>query len=203
MSSHRPRPDSEKKNDNSMLLALVLFLGAGGLIFFSMMPEEKAKNSPTIVHSKKYEDSVNKHLMLTNEKIQLQKQRMMVENNALAPEYQRTRPGQAYENSNVGVDLTPENRSYEVAKALGREERPESQPRTPHEIIQSEVFNQQQEQEYSRAYKEEYAKQFIANAARNGWAVKLSDDFKVLSVTPIRAPTNQMQLFNSDGRSGQ
>lgn len=39
--------------------------------------------------------------------------------------------------------------------------------------------------------KKNYAKEFIANARKNGYHITLSEDMQVTSVTPIRKPTNQ------------
>ena len=199
----KPTHQPEEKRDNSMLLAILLLLGAGGLIVFSLMPDSKSSQSSTVIYSKKYEDKVNRYLMLTNQKMELQKQRMMVENNALAPDYEDTKGSRPYQNSNSGVDLSGDSHASDVARELGRDDREANIPQTPHEMIQTEIFNARQQQEYSQAYKQEYARQFVENAANHGWDVKLSDDFKVLSVKPIRKPTNQMQLFNSGGGSSQ
>ncbi len=39
--------------------------------------------------------------------------------------------------------------------------------------------------------KKEYAREFIANARKNGYHITLSEDLQVTSVQPIRKPTNQ------------
>jgi hypothetical protein len=204
MSSKRPDDPSEEKFDSKMmLLGLLLLLGAGGLLWLSLTPDTKTAPNATTLYSKKYEEKVNRYLMLTNEKMELQKQRMMVENHALAPDYEDTRGGQPYQNSSSGVDLSGDGHAEDVARELGREGHEASTPQTPHEMIQTEIFNARQAQEYSQAYKKEYARQFIENAAKNGWDVRLSDDFRVLSVKPMRKPSNQMQLFNTGGGSSQ
>ena len=194
---------AEKNNNNkSMLLALLFFVGAGALLLLSLSAEETAKKSSQL-HTQQYEDRVNSHLMLTNQKMELQRQRAIVDNNSYAPDYYDTKAGQAYHNNANGVDLSTEAHAADVAKELGRGEREARAPETPHELIQSEIFNDQQYSEYTQAYKEEYARKFIENAARSGWRVKLSDDFKVISVTPIRTPSGQMQIFGGGGSSGR
>lgn len=193
----------KEEKDYSLVLAILLLVGAGGLFLFSMTPDSDSASSSAVIYTKKYEDNVNRHLMLTNQKMELQRQRMIVENNALAPDYHETKPEAAYHHSDAGVDLSGESHAYDVAKELGREERQDAAPLTPNEMIQKEIFNAQQHQEYSQAYKAEYARQFVANAAKHGWQVKLSDDYKVISVRPIRKPSTQMQLFNSAGGSAQ
>lgn len=61
--------------------------------------------------------------------------------------------------------------------------------------FQSQV--QQKEDERSR---EEYAKEFIENARKNGYHITLSEDLQVTSVRPIRKPTSQqndLDVFES------
>lgn len=199
---------SEPKNTKSMLLALLFFIGAGALLLMSISAEDNDKKASK-VNSQAYEERVNNHLMMTNQKMELQRERAMVENNKYAPDFRDTKAGNAYSNGNLGVDLSVEGHATEVANELGRGERESRAPQNPHELIQSEIFNQQQYQEYTQAYKEDYAKKFVENAARNGWRLKLNDDFKVISVTPLRNPSSgpsfnsQMQLFDSGGGSAQ
>ncbi len=193
-------PKKMKKRDNSMLLALLLLGGAAALLLFSLLPDRNSGSE--VVYSKNFEDKVNRHLMFTQEKMELQRQRMIIENRALAPDYDSTKPEKLYQASANNIDTPSETHADDVAKELGRVETETKTP-TPHELIQTELFNQQQSKEYTAAYKEEYARQFIANAARSGWDVKLGDDFRVLSVTPIRNPSNQMNLFHSNGKSAQ
>ncbi|KHD88601.1 MAG: hypothetical protein OM95_08125 [Bdellovibrio sp. ArHS] len=182
-----------------MLLALLLFLGAAGLIFAYLGepdPKPKGEGVSAKLKSEKYEKSVNKHLMLTNERMELERQRMAVENaRLLNTDFNRTEPQPAYRN-NETLDLSMDNRAAELANELGRGEKKE-QALSPDEIVQKELFNQQQMHEYSQAYKEEYARQFIENARRGGYRVILSEDLsRVISVQPLkRGNSNSMELF--------
>ncbi|XGC81038.1 hypothetical protein ACES2L_00905 [Bdellovibrio bacteriovorus] len=189
---------AQEKKETPMLLALLLFIGAAGLIFAYLGSEDSkpVRAVDTTVKSEKYEKAVNKHLMFTNEKMELERQRMAVENaKLLNSDFNSTTPKQAYTNDSK-LDLTVENRAAEVANELGRGLK-EEQAMTPDEIVQRELFNQQQNQEYSRAYKEEYARQFIENARRGGYKVILSDDLsRVISVQPLRS-RQSMELFGN------
>ncbi|UOF00226.1 hypothetical protein [Bdellovibrio reynosensis] len=190
---------AQEKKETPMLLALLLFIGAAGLIFAYLGSEDSkpAKVIETTVKSEKYEKAVNKHLMFTNEKMELERQRMQVENaKLLNSDFNATTPKQAYTND-AKLDLTVENRAAEIANELGRGGQKEEQAMTPDEVVQKELFNQQQSHEYSRAYKEEYARQFIENARRGGYKVILSDDLsRVISVQPLRS-RQSMELFGS------
>ena len=70
----------------------------------------------------------------------------------------------------------------------------EALERSPAEQIQSEINLKQQHRQNEELDKEEYARQFIENARKNGFHVVLSSDYKVLSVTPIRKPTQTEEL---------
>lgn len=198
----------KSQKERSMVLALLLFVGAAGLIFAYLgsedsKPAKVAGPSPT-AKSEKFEKAVNRHLMFTNERIELERQRMEVENaRLLNNDFNSTKPQRAYSNDSR-LDLSNDNRAAEIAEELGRGERNEDIV-TPHDIVQKELFNAQQQQAYSQAYKEEYARQFVENARRGGYKVILSEDLsRVISVTPLRNPSqNSMDLFGSSSGNVQ
>jgi hypothetical protein len=198
----------ESKKERSLLLALLLFVGAGLLLFMSLeSPKQKTSEASARERIKgpEWEKKVNHHLFSTNEDIDFQRQKMQIENRRLAPEIYNTRKQNAYKDSNQGVDLSTDSRGYEIANELGRGSRENGAPQTPHEVVQGEIFNEQQRDEYTDAYKKEYARQFVENARRGGYDVKLSDDFKVLSVRPLRRPsqTTVDPLYNTIDSSNQ
>ena len=186
------RQDKEK----SMLLALLLFLGAGGLIFAYLGSDGKKKNAgvSATLKTEKFEKSVNRHLMLTNERMELEKQRMAVENaDALNKGFAGTRSQKAYYNENR-LDLSVDTRAQEMANELGRGQRQED-IESPHDIVQRELFNEEQAKQASQAYREEYARQFIENARRGGYKVQLSEDLsRVISVQPLRDNSSDFQI---------
>lgn len=170
---------------------------------FSYMGIEDSNMSASeispVLKSEKYEKSVNKHLMLTNENMKFEHQRARLENaRLLNNEFHRTPVQSPYVNDN-SLDLSSDNRAAELANELGRGVRSE-EAISPHDIVQKELFNEQQAQEYSQAYKEEYARQFIENARRGGYNVILSDDLsRVKSAVPIRSPSQNRSLEITPG----
>lgn len=193
--------NDKSQREKSMLLALGLFLAAGGLIFAYLGGEDKKKPGPAaITKTKKFEQQVNRHLMLTNERMELEKQRMALENaKILNNPMSATRPQKAYSNDER-LDLSTDNRAAEVAKELGRGPKQEELA-SPHDIVQKELFNEEQAQQASQAYRQEYARQFIENARRGGYEVRLSEDLsRVISVKPIsRNPSADFQVFEGSG----
>lgn len=193
---------SDNKKDNPLFLVLLLFIGAGALFFMYMKsPAELPKSKDPRVSSEKFEKSVNKNLMLTNENIEMAQKRMQIENSEYAKEFSSTAAQKAFAAENKGLDLSADTGAAEVANDLGRGEKRSDTAIDPHEIVQGEMLYNQQSAEYNKAYKEEYARQFVENARRGGYKVILSDDYKVLSVTPIRKPTQIMNLFEGDAAS--
>ena len=196
--------ERKSQKERSMLLALLLFIGAAGLLFFYLdsgeMHSSSTAPSVPLTKTEKYEQSVNKHLMLTNEKIQQQQQRSRLE--YANSEFGSASAKKAYQNEDR-LDLSQDTRAAEIANELGRGDRREEYS-SPHDVVQKEIFENQQKDEYSQAYREEYARQFIENARRGGYKVMLSDDLtRVISVTPIRRPSqNHMQIQGGGSGAG-
>lgn len=72
---------------------------------------------------------------------------------------------------------------------------------TPSEVIQSGIHQKELEKQQEELSKKEYARQFIENARKSGFHLVLSDDNKVISVTPIRKPSQNdesTELFPAD-----
>ncbi len=185
-----------------MLLALLLFIGAGGLLYLYMdtSAPSKTNGASNLTKTSQYQNSVNRHLMLTNENINLEKKRMEIEAARIAEGFRKTNSQNAYRSTNSGLDLATDSRGAEIANDLGRGVRGESLPETPQEVVQADLFREIQQQEYSEAYKEEYARQFIENARRGGYKVILTDDLmRVKSVTPLRNPSQYQGPSDSGG----
>lgn len=180
------QPSSQK--DSPMILALILFIGAGVLVFAYLAGDgnKTSTGAPRVVKSEKFERSVNRHLMLTNERMELEKRRMAVENaKTMNNNFSSTKSQNIYENDGR-LDLSSDTRSEEIARELGRGPR-EQTVESPHDVIQSELYGEELSQAHSQAYREEYARQFVENARRGGYKVKLSSDLsRVISVQPIK-----------------
>lgn len=190
-------PENEQK-ERSMLIALILFIGAGVLIFMSLgSDKEKAKGTGAAAKTKtsEYQKNVNRHLMLTNEKMEMERKRMAVENFQSADRFQDSKEQKAYRPSDQGLDLSTDTRGYDIANEIRRGPKQEGLPSTPDEVVQAELYLREQANQYDEAYREEYARQFVENARRGGYRVKLSDDLsRVISVQPIRNPSGDFRF---------
>ncbi len=195
----RPLGKNNNQSDSNKLIALLLLVSAGLLFLLDKGSEnttsESARNGtrknqiPAAVRGAKFEKSVNHHLLVTGDTIDNQRKKIWIENINSAKDLSSTSSQSNYKVPTEGAELNVDDRSTELADLLGRGARKESPILDPNDIIQNELFNQQQWDEYSKAYREEYAKQFIENARRGGYKIILNDDFKVISATPIRKPS--------------
>ena len=60
---------------------------------------------------------------------------------------------------------------------------------SPADAIRQEVFDKELQAKTDLQDRQEYARQYIENARRGGYHLVLSEDLKVISVTPIRKPS--------------
>lgn len=86
----------------------------------------------------------------------------------------------------VPLELNTTDEAEKLAQDLKKNPIGSKRPSSPEEYLQMELFKAQEAATLNAAYKEEYARQFIANARKDGWEIKLNKDFKVISVKPLR-----------------
>ncbi len=165
---------------------LVIFALAGALLVFGFI--DKSFLSEKKVDRSKMQAAVNRHLLKTAEQLEMQKKRMQIESTKLNMTYLESKADQAYQPPKEGVNLIENQNSESVASDL-TETAAKGLTSNPMELIQHDLFVEEQRQKLSENYKKEYARQFIENARRGGYDIKLNDDFKIISVKPIRKPT--------------
>lgn len=178
-----------EKKSPQQYLPLLLIGGAAVLLVFALAGKSKSKKIESAAHAEKAQNFVNQHLRKTAERIELQQRQMSLRNWQLANEYGQTVAGKAYTPPKEGAHLREQTTAQEVAKDLGRDDAPKSIPNDPMNLVQQQLFQAQEMSKYDDAYRKEYARQFVENARRGGYDIKLSDDYRVLSVKKIRAPS--------------
>lgn len=188
----------QKKQDKSYLLGLLLLLLAGFFVFLFLLPEGKNSqaNQAGAAQTKEFEARVNKHLFHTSQTMEMSREKMQLEANKI----ERQGLGAAAPKEDVHkLDFSADPRAEALLRELGRDAKESTGPTTSDEQVQADLFEAQQSAEYSEAYKREYARQFVENARKAGYIIKLNDDYKVISVKPIRKPADSYELFKSDG----
>lgn len=193
----------EKKEDKSYLLALALLLLSGFFLFLFLFSETETNTSSSAsrVDPKEFEFKVNNHLFNTSQSIEMSQEKMQMEINQLVSRGMNPKAPAKEEVHHLDFSMDP--RSEALLRELGREAKESTGPSNADEAVQTDLFESQQNQELSEAYKKEYARQFIENARRAGYIIKLNDNYKVISVVPIRKPAENMELFQSKGHGVQ
>lgn len=193
----KPMPASKAGGDSRSFLGLIFLVGALGLGWFAWKKGEDFGRGPA--GSGKTRDAnqidavVNRHLLMTNTKLELERERARLDNNDSIPEVgeqilPRWKPQQV-----VGVDHSPDRNELNAQRDL--EEAKEYNLNSPDVIIQSEMADTEKKHEYETKYKEEYARRFIENARAGGYEIELDDNFVVKKVRKI-APEDTNGLFN-------
>lgn len=199
------KAQSESKDNSNKLIATV-FLGLAGLaLFFGLEEDSSVSVNPARIPQSQlkpeYTEKARKHLMMTADEVRFQEIRNRQEVLDSAPALSKTAEQRAF-NPHEGLDLSSEDSAKKLAQELGRSNDQNAYaPETPDQLIQNQIFNQDQLDQYSQAYKAEYARQFVENARRGGYEVELTEDFRVLSVKKIRDPAGKSIFNYENGRA--
>lgn len=178
---------SKFKFDRSYLVPAVI-IGAAGVLLLAGLLHNGDDKSKVSARSARAQEAVNKHLARTAEQLEIQRRRMQIESSKLALTYLESQQGKRYEPPREGAELLSNDTSEMVARDLGVD-KVQPLPANPMDLIHHQIFEEQSQRHMSEAFKREYARQFIENARRGGYEIRLSDDFRVLSVKPIRRPS--------------
>lgn len=68
---------------------------------------------------------------------------------------------------------------------------PDLKAQSPSEEINHKILNQEIKKAEEEAYKQEYARQYIENARKNGYHIMLDENMNVIKATPIRKPSEE------------
>lgn len=194
----------QDKKDKSNLLAVALLLLSAFFVLLFLLPEapKTRKGESGVAQTRQFEDKVNKHLFKTSQEIELSREKMRIETAKIATHGENLRPAMKGEDVHR-LDFSGDPRAEALLKELGREIPVSGGPTNADEQVQTDLFEAQQAQQYTEAYKKEYARQFIENARRAGYFIKLNEDYKIISVRPLRKPTENFDLFKSQGGGAQ
>ena len=131
-------------------------------------------------------DRLNEKMRILEGQKKIQQMQQEAKNAELSRELEfsdirdRAKPAQEYH-----LDMLPETSSNDVYSDLDHNQYiPDSQK--PRDIINAQKELDQILYNLDKQRKEEFVKQFIENARKGGWQVKVSDELKVIEVRPIR-----------------
>lgn len=180
----------DKKRDPITLLLAAALIGLAGF-FLYLGFDSGAKNNQLFSKStgqEAYQEAVNKHLKETYDDIKLKQTTTQLENIKEATRLKDSQPSdtnlltQEHE-----IQFGGDPRLAELPELMGRTQAPEPADNIdPSSLIQRRLFEDEQTQKYDRAFKEAYAAQYIQNALKKGWVVKINDDFQIVSIVPVK-----------------
>ena len=88
------------------------------------------------------------------------------------------------------LKLETDPRKISAEQQIWKESDQSSKVKTADEIFNENYEREQQLKQQQAIEKTEYIRQYKENAKKEGYEIVLSDDLEVISVTPIRKPTN-------------
>jgi hypothetical protein len=182
-------------------LAFLLLLAAGACVLLAL-PTKPSRSKSDLAstgatlpsaYSPEVENLVNKHLFLTSQEQDWAQKKMKAENTFMTPEIGSSILKQAAKPKlkSFGVDHSSDQNEDAAFNDLNRYPK-QLNYNNPEQVIQGQLQDQQRQKAYDESYRQEYARQFIENARKHGYQVKLNDDLVVVSVAPIVQPTFQV-----------
>lgn len=146
-------------------------------------PETQNQDQAALLRQKKREDlekAVNKHIQITNRKIEIDKEKIQQEAVFTIP-----RVGQILISPGPGmdpIDMRGDRNEMNPARDLRRGT---VNSTSAGDLIHQEMAENEDRKRQNEQYMKEYARQFVENARRNGYEVELSTDYKVINVRQI------------------
>lgn len=184
--------ESHQKTKSSWILLVLLLLAAGFFYFLGTQEtktSQKLRSSQISAYSNETNEVVNKHLSITSQALEIKRKKMNIENQFSAPQIGESVVSKEQKPKDYGVDHSADTNESNAYEDLNRY-RHELRATDPDRIIRDQIAEQEDTAEYDQAYREEYARQFIENARRNGYEVKLNSDYVVISVKKIKSSGN-------------
>ncbi len=195
------RPQEKPQKKHLSVLAVLLLLGAAGcFLSFAMWPHPKKSPASISAYSPQAEALVNKHLFLTSQDQYLRGKKTAAENSYLAPQLGDSIWPKIIQKKEVGVDHSADTNERTAYDDLNRY-RKDLQYTNPDQIIQGEMVDQDLQARADGEARMAYVQQFLDNARRNGYIVRLDENFVVVGVERAkgRIPNSDLLMDSSGG----
>lgn len=183
--------DQERKNGPLAFILLALALAIGLYAYKSETPKPTETVELTQASRQKMEVAVNRHIQVTNRKMEVEKDQVKVASYAVPKVGEFVLPrGPGLE---PGFNQRADKNEMNAIRDLRRNNQPISI--SANDLIHGEMATQEEGAQMDEAAKQEYVRQFIANARRNGYEVQLSPDLQVIGVRQIRQNAGEGGAF--------
>ncbi len=193
---------TQNEKDKSWIFLVLLAFGLA-IVFLSQNPKNKnvgESNSSPVVNDPDRMKRVDSHLKDTAYNVEVDRRQRQIEVYQQLNKLHTTSAQPAYQESKE-FSLESDPYMQSLTDELDRSRQAPPDQSTPHEIVQQRLYENEQLQKASDAYREAYAEQFKENARKGGWDIELGPNFEVLSVKKLkekRAPS----LFEEGNRGG-
>ncbi len=177
-------PDQNRQKILRILLCLLLLSAAGFFMASLDLILRPQKAEPVSAYSPQAEVLVNKHLFFTSQSQHLREKKMDIENSYLAPELGDSIWPKIAAKKDQGVDHSPDRNENTAFDDLNRYHK-DLHYTNPDQIIQGQIVDEELSAKDQLEYRQEYARQFVENARRNGYIIKLNEDLVVIKVSPM------------------
>jgi len=174
----------------SRFLNYAIMLGlifVGGIIYFSMTHTSVQKKDKSLAIDQNPEDLANKYLQEANRKLNSDRYKTQTMLSTSASNLQTLDEHQKIVETNP--QKVPVDR--QIAKDFSNEI---DRNKSLEQKFQEELIAAQNQHRQTEIEKMEYIKQFKANARKNGYEIVVDDNLQVISIEPIRKPTNDIDV---------
>jgi hypothetical protein len=170
-------------------LALALFLSAGIIAFYAVQVPLEGRSDlaskPSLLEDPIVQRRSNQHLFMTAKELEIAALKRQYENQLQAPYVGQKLIDLTFAPPK-GVDHSADRNEETAYKDLQRDQH-DLNLTSPQHIVQSQLRENEELAAYSESYRQAYASQFVENARRAGYEVRLSADLVVLSVRKIKS----------------
>lgn len=182
---------NEQKDSKILILLMLFFVFAGLYMIFGSKTSNvghisQSSKAPQTQEGSVNWDRLNEKMRILEGQKKIQQMQQEAKNAQLSRDLEfsdirdRAKPAHEYH-----LDMLPESSSNDVYSDLDHNQYiPDSQK--PRDIINAQKELDQILYNLDKQRKKEFVKQFIENARKGGWQVKVSDELKVIEVRPIR-----------------
>jgi len=185
----------EKKHNKSAnqyltILAMGFIFCSAFLLFFAVDNHEAAEEGSADFSSlsgSKENALINKHLLKTTDDLEFQKMNAQLENLKAIKSLNETKPQKpVYSAEDNFFDFDGDPRLRQLAEDVGRANDVKSRKNNdPQNVVYESMFRDEEKQKNDYQTKVAQAKDFIAKAKKDGWAVVIDENFKIKSYKRI------------------
>lgn len=197
------KPKTVKKNEATFagmigaffLISAVFF---GGYVFYedklNLNEREEGHSEFSSTYKPSEIDIVNDHLKSVSDKMELQRMKAMVANMKVA----NSSSGESSNTNRVEetrpiIDFSDDPRGRQQAEDFGRTNELKKIPTDPRSLVYGSVIDERRAQKVKEFQRREQAKAFVANAKKDGWRVRLDENFKIKSYDRMN-PDSEEQI---------